>query len=73
MYCVHMSKNLVPASLTFPNELLADIDKRAEELDMNRSQYLRYLARKDLAGAKKDRSASTNTTAVHDEPHQQAA
>ena len=39
----------VPASVSFPSDLLALIDTRAKELDLNRSQYLRQLVRKDLA------------------------
>jgi metal-responsive CopG/Arc/MetJ family transcriptional regulator len=42
---------LVPASVMFPDELLSAMDARAGALDMNRSQYLRWLARQDLAGA----------------------
>lgn len=35
-------------SVTLPEDLLACIDRRAAELDLNRSQYLRRLARQDL-------------------------
>lgn len=35
-------------TVTIPDDLLADVDERAAELDMNRSQYFRYLARRDL-------------------------
>ncbi len=45
--------DLTNISLTFPPDLLASIDERARALDMNRSQYLRHLARNDLAEVKK--------------------
>lgn len=39
---------MIAASFTCETELLARIDARAKEQDLNRSQYLRRLARKDL-------------------------
>ena len=36
------------ASITVPQGLLSAIDQRARSLDMTRSQYVRFLARKDL-------------------------
>lgn len=41
-------RELVAASVTFDPDLLAKMDARARELDLNRSQYLRRLAREDL-------------------------
>lgn len=37
------------ASMTLPDDLLKEMDGRAEALDLSRSQYIRALARKDLA------------------------
>ncbi len=39
-------------SIRFEEDLLEDIDKRADELDLNRSEYLRELAKKDIYGDK---------------------
>lgn len=39
---------LVPATFNCETHLLALIDARARELDLNRGQYLRKLARRDL-------------------------
>lgn len=39
-------------SIVVEPDLLAKVDKRASQLDMNRSQYFRRLAREDLAKAK---------------------
>lgn len=39
---------LVPASFTCNADLLVLIDDKARSLDVNRSQYLRKLARRDL-------------------------
>lgn len=36
-------------SVSLSQELLGDIDKRAESLGLNRSQYLAQLARRDVA------------------------
>ena len=38
----------IATSFTCETELLGRIDARAKEQDLNRSQYLRRLARKDL-------------------------
>ena len=38
----------VGMSVTMPKTLIKQIDQRAAELDLTRSQYLRRLARKDL-------------------------
>lgn len=42
---------LVNTDITIAEDLLKEIDARARALDMTRSQYLRHLARKDLASA----------------------
>jgi metal-responsive CopG/Arc/MetJ family transcriptional regulator len=38
----------VIASVQFSEELLKEVDDRAQQLDLNRSQYLRKLVREDL-------------------------
>ena len=38
----------ISVSITLPEDLIRQIDKRAAKLDLNRSQYLRRVARKDL-------------------------
>lgn len=48
-----MSKDIIkqPTArilVSIPEDLLEDVDIRAEGLRMNRSEYLRYLVRKDL-------------------------
>jgi len=40
---------LKPVAITVPDPLLEQMDKRAEELDLNRSQYVRRLVREDFA------------------------
>ena len=42
-------------SLVMDEVLLPKIDKRAQALDMNRSQYFRKLAREDLARVESER------------------
>jgi len=42
-------------SLVVDETLLPKIDKRAQTLDMNRSQYFRKLAREDLARAEAEK------------------
>jgi len=39
----------VGVSVTLPETLIKQIDQRAAELDLTRSQYIRRLARKDLS------------------------
>lgn len=39
---------MVTATITVDAKLLEAIDSRAQELDLNRSQYFRRLAREDL-------------------------
>lgn len=39
---------LANISVTFPEDLLEQIETRIKALDLNRSQYLRALARRDL-------------------------
>lgn len=39
---------IVPVAVTLPTGLLELIDRRARELDLNRSQYFRRLVRADL-------------------------
>jgi hypothetical protein len=39
----------VSVSVVWEGELLKLVDARAKELDLNRSQYLRRLAKRDLA------------------------
>ena len=46
---LRMKTELVAISATIPPDLLAEIDRRARSMDMTRSQYIRSLARKDLA------------------------
>ena len=43
------SQDNVAVSVTLAPDLLARVDARAAELDLNRSQYFRRLARLDLA------------------------
>lgn len=43
-------------SLVVEEELLTQVDKRAERLDLNRSQYFRRLAREDLRRAKMEKA-----------------
>lgn len=43
-----------PVSITLPDDLVQQIDDRAKKLDLNRSQYLRQLARKDIERAKEE-------------------
>jgi len=39
-------------SLVVEGDLLMKVDKRAAEMDLNRSQYFRRLARQDIQAAK---------------------
>lgn len=57
-------------SATFPPDLLTEIDERAKQLDMNRSQYLRHLARKDLEAARTMKQLELVATEKH---HEEAA
>lgn len=41
-------ETIVPVAVTLPTGLLELIDRRARELDLNRSQYFRRLVRADL-------------------------
>ncbi len=59
IYSVHMnketksskkqSKRMIVASITLPNELLVQIKDRTASQDLSMSQYIRRLARADLA------------------------
>lgn len=52
---------IIPVSITLPKSLVASIDQRAQKADLNRSQYLRRLAREDIArdeGDKKETLAA---------------
>jgi metal-responsive CopG/Arc/MetJ family transcriptional regulator len=53
-------------TVQFTPDLLAQVDERAKQLDLNRSQYLRRLARKDC---EKDSQPKTQST----QPLEQAA
>lgn len=46
------SKGTLPVSVVLDTSLLSDVDARVAALDMNRSQYFRRRARRDLAEAK---------------------
>ena len=43
-----IERNIVTVTVTIDPRLLAEVDGRAESLDLNRSQYFRRLAREDL-------------------------
>lgn len=61
------------ASVTFPPDLLMEIDHRAKSQDMTRSQYLRWLARKDLAEAEKTKPKLDTPELPLREKHEVAA
>ncbi len=50
-------KRFKPISLTFPTDLAEATGRRAKELDLNRSQYFRRLAKQDLDSIKREVSA----------------
>jgi metal-responsive CopG/Arc/MetJ family transcriptional regulator len=41
-------------AVTLPEELLEQIDRRARQVDLNRSQYFRRLARADIEAARSE-------------------
>jgi metal-responsive CopG/Arc/MetJ family transcriptional regulator len=43
-----------PVAVTLPEELLEQIDRRARQVDLNRSQYFRRLARADIEAARSE-------------------
>jgi metal-responsive CopG/Arc/MetJ family transcriptional regulator len=46
----------ITVSLVVEDDLLLKVDKRAAEMDLNRSQYFRRLARQDIQAARKIKS-----------------
>lgn len=46
------TSDTISVSLVIESDLLEKADKRARELDLNRSQYFRRLARRDLDQAR---------------------
>lgn len=46
----------VSVSVVFETDLVAEVNRRARELDLNRSQYLRRLAKRDLELAARGKS-----------------
>lgn len=57
----------IAVSVTIEPDLLAQIDVQAKALDVTRSQYLRRLARQDLAKAK------TEAEPAQPQPQEEAA
>ena len=52
----------VAVSLKIPADLVAAVDARIRELDLNRSQYFRRLARQDLAAEALGRASGSRRT-----------
>ena len=52
-------RDQVTVSLVIETPLLTAVDARAQEMDLNRSQYLRRLAREDLERARQTPVADT--------------
>lgn len=48
MGIIKRSSGMTAVSVSLPRGLLREIDRRAEALNLNRSQYLSFLARRDL-------------------------
>lgn len=59
-----MADQQTTVSLVIEADLLTKVDKRAEKLDMNRSQYFRRLARKDLEQAKQEQKTQQQPLAA---------